>query len=53
MSGKRALDLLLGAGLGGAGVYAVMAQFSQPPDPALEASMPADVKNSRLKKTLR
>jgi hypothetical protein len=47
-----AMGQLLGAALAGAGVTFVAMQFMQKPDPAVEAAMPPDVKNNRLKKTL-
>ena len=51
MSAKRALDVMLGAGLGASAMYLVASQFSRT-DPTTEAQMPEEVKNNRLKKTL-
>ena len=43
---------LLGAALAGAGVACVAMQFMQEPSAAAVEAMPADVKNSRIKKKL-
>ena len=43
---------MIGAALAGAGVACVAMQFMREPTPAAVEAMPADVKASRIKKTL-
>ena len=47
-----AMGQMLGAALAGAGVACVAMQMMATPTPAAVEAMPADVKNSRIKKTL-